>query len=60
LAHPVGEPNRPAEIQITLRGSVAIVRGVVERIEDRDLILQALASLESITRVVDELRPHPA
>jgi hypothetical protein len=60
VPHTAGEPTRSTDIRITLRGSVAIVRGVVDRIDDRDLVLQALASLESITGVVDELRPHRA
>jgi hypothetical protein len=57
LPRPGDDSRPPADIQITLRGSVAVVRGVVERLEDRDRILQALASLDSITGVEDDLRP---
>ena len=53
--HPAARPL--ADVQITLRGTVAVVRGVVERIEDRDRILEALASLDSLTGVEDDLRP---
>ena len=50
----------PAAIEIVLRGSVAVVRGVVEHVETRDSILRAVASLHSITDVEDELRSPPA
>lgn len=52
--------HSPAYVDIVLRGSVAVVRGVVERIEDRERILGALASLDSITGVEDDLRLRPA
>jgi hypothetical protein len=60
--HPTGQAPRSqrAHVEIVLRGSVATVRGVVERIEDRDRIVQALASLDSITGIEDELRPRAA
>lgn len=57
LSRPGDGPRPLADIHITLRGSVAVVRGVVEQLEDRDRILQALASLDSITGVEDDLRP---
>ena len=57
LSRPGDGPRPLADIQITLRGSVAVVRGVVEQLDDRDRILQALASLDSITGVEDDLRP---
>lgn len=56
VPRPADAPRPLADIQITLRGSVAVVRGVVERLEDRDRIQQALASLDSISRVDDDLR----
>jgi hypothetical protein len=56
-SHDASDSRPRADIEITLRGSVAVVRGVVERLEGRELILQALASLDSITGVEDDLRP---
>ena len=60
LANGAARRPQPANIEIVLRGSVAVVRGVVERIEDRDRIVRALASLDSITGVEDDLRPRAA
>lgn len=50
-------------IDVLVNGSLAVVRGVVERAEERRRIVEAIASLDSITHVEDHLRlvtPGPA
>jgi hypothetical protein len=49
-----------ANVEIVLSGSVAVVSGVVDRLEDRERILRALGSLDSLTRVEDDLRLRAA
>ena len=57
---PAGElvrlPVTRADIEIVLRGSTAIVSGVVNELEDRRRIVDAVSSLASITDVEDRLQ----
>jgi hypothetical protein len=49
-------PLRSADIEIVLKGSTAIVTGVVRELEVRRHIVEAVSSLAWITAVEDHLR----
>lgn len=67
---PVPDPGPPSppplrarsadDVEIVLRGSTAVMTGVVERLEERRRIVDAVASLASVTSVEDNLRPPAA
>ncbi|HET9436836.1 MAG TPA: hypothetical protein VFO64_01445 [Gaiellaceae bacterium] len=48
------------EVVVELRGTVAVLSGVVERAEERARIVEQVASLDSITKVENHLRPPAA
>jgi hypothetical protein len=47
-------------VQVELRGSLAVVSGVVENARDRERIVREIGSLASVTRVESQLRPPAA
>lgn len=53
-------PGPAADVEVVLHGSIAVVTGVVEEAGDRRRIVEAIASLESISEVEDNLRPPAA
>lgn len=53
------EPHA-ADVEVVLRGEVAILNGVVEDAAERQRIVEAISSLESISEVEDYLRPPAA
>jgi hypothetical protein len=53
-------PGRAADVEVVLHGSLAVVTGVVEELDERRRIVESIASLESISEVEDDLRPRAA
>ena len=45
------------DVQVVLRGDVAILNGVVEEASERERIVEAIGSLDSISGVESYLRP---
>jgi hypothetical protein len=56
------EPDRTGwgRVEVELCGSVAIVSGVIDRLEEGDRIVERLATLGSLTSVENRLRLRPA
>lgn len=56
------EPDRTRwdRVEVELRGSAAIVSGVIDRLEEGERIVDRLATLGSVTRVVNCLRLRAA